>query len=94
MPDQCQVLVRLVSWQELMVQAIWETIWHYLDIFPSGSDGKESACNAGDSGLFPGSGRSLEKGMATYSSVVAWRTPWTEETGGLQFMGLQRVGPN
>ena len=55
MPDQCQVLVRLVSWQELMVQAIWETIWHYLDIFPSGSDGKESACNAGGSGLFPGS---------------------------------------
>ena len=36
----------------------------------------------------------LEKIMATYSSILAWRiiTPWTEETGGLQFMGLQRVG--
>ena len=34
----------------------------------------------------------LEKGMATYSSILAWRIPWTEEPGGLQFMGLQRVG--
>ena len=34
----------------------------------------------------------LEKGMATYSSVLAWRIPWTEETGGLQSMGSQRVG--
>ena len=34
----------------------------------------------------------LEKGMATYSSILAWRIPWTEEPGGLQSMGLQRVG--
>ena len=34
----------------------------------------------------------LEKGMATLSSIPAWRIPWTEETGGLQSMGLQRVG--
>ena len=33
----------------------------------------------------------LEKGMATHSSVPAWRIPWTEEPGGLQSMGLQRV---
>ena len=33
----------------------------------------------------------LEKGMATYSSILAWRIPWTEEPGGLQSMGLQRV---
>ena len=33
----------------------------------------------------------LEKGMATQSSILAWRIPWTEEPGGLQFMGLQRV---
>ena len=37
---------------------------------------------------------SLEKEMATHSSVLAWRTPWTEETGGLQSMGLQSVGHN
>ena len=34
----------------------------------------------------------LEEGMATHSSVVAWRLPWTEEPGGLQSMGSQRVG--
>ena len=33
----------------------------------------------------------LEKGMATHSSVLAWRIPWTEEPGGLQSMGSQRV---
>ena len=33
----------------------------------------------------------LEKGMATHSSILAWRMPWTEEPGGLQSMGLQRV---
>ena len=34
----------------------------------------------------------LEKGMATHSSILAWRIPWTEEPGGLQSVGLQRVG--
>ena len=33
----------------------------------------------------------LEKGMATHSSILAWRIPWTEEPGGLQFVGSQRV---
>ena len=59
-----------------------------------GSDGIESACNAGDLGLVPGSGRSLEKEMATYSSVLAWEIPWTEEPNGLRTMGSQRVGNN
>ena len=34
----------------------------------------------------------LEKETATHSSILAWRIPWTEEPGGLQSMGLQRVG--
>ena len=34
----------------------------------------------------------LEKEMATHSSILAWRIPWTEEPGGLQYMGSQRVG--
>ena len=34
----------------------------------------------------------LEEGMATHSSSLAWRTPWTEESGGLQSMGSHRVG--
>ena len=36
----------------------------------------------------------LEKGMATHPSILAWRIPWTEEPGGLQSMGPQRVGHN
>ena len=58
---------------------------------PGGSDSKESACNAGDEGLIPGSGRSLEKEMATHSSILAWEIPWTEEPGGLQSMGSQKT---
>jgi len=46
--------------------------------FPGGSDGKESACGAGDPGSVPGSGRSPEKEMATPSSILAWSIPWTE----------------
>ena len=34
----------------------------------------------------------LEEAMATHSSILAWKIPWTEEPGGLQSMGLQRVG--
>ena len=58
---------------------------------PGGSDSKASACNVGDPGLTPGSGRSLEKEMATHSSTLAWKIPRTEEPGGLQSMGSQRV---
>ena len=36
----------------------------------------------------------LEKEMATHSRILAWRIPWTEKPGGLQSMGLQRVGCN
>ena len=54
--------------------------------------GKESACNKGDPGSIPGQEDPLEKGMATHSSILAWKIPWTEEPGGLQSMGSQRVG--
>ena len=56
--------------------------------FSSGSDGKESACNVKDLDLIPG----LEKGMATHSSILVWRIPWTEEPGRPQSMESQRVG--
>ena len=36
----------------------------------------------------------LEKEMATHSSILAWKIPWTEEPGRLQSLGSQRVGPN
>ena len=108
--------------------------------FFGGSEGKASACNAGDLGLIPGSGRcpgdvngnplqysclenpmdggawwatvygvtrsrtrlrdftftfhfhALEKEMATHSSTLAWKIPWTEEPCRLQSTGSQRVG--
>ena len=41
-----------------------------------------------------GSNDSLEKEMASHSSILVWKTTWTEEPGGLQSMGSQRVGPN
>ena len=50
--------------------------------FPGGSDSKHSACNAGGQGVMPGSGRSLEKGMATHSNILPWRIPWTESLVG------------
>ena len=49
--------------------------------FPGGSGGKESAHNLGDLGWIPGSGQSLEEEIATRSSILAWRIPWTEESG-------------
>ena len=42
-------------------------------------------------GSIPGSGRSLEEGMATHSSILAWRIPWTEESGRLQPIRSHRV---
>ena len=58
--------------------------------FPSGSDGKESACKQETQVRSLGPEDLLEKGMATHSSVLAQRIPWTEEPGRLQSMGLQR----
>jgi len=57
--------------------------------------GKESVCNSGAAGnmsLIPGSRKSLEEGIATHSSILAWRIPETGETGGLLSMGSHRVG--
>ena len=97
--------------------------------FPGSSGSKESACDAGDLGLIPRSGRSSGEGngnplqysclknsmnggawqlqstgckesdiierltlqYTTHSRILAWRIPWTEEPGGLQSMGSQRV---
>ena len=50
---------------------------------PCGSDCKETAGNGGDRGSIPGSEDPLKKGVATHSSILAWRIPWTEEPGGL-----------
>ena len=53
--------------------------------FPGDLDGKESTCNAGDPGSIPGSviPSPMEKGMATHSSILFWKIPWTEKPGWL-----------
>ena len=53
------------------------------------SDSKESACSAGDWGLIPGLGRFFGE---KFSSILTWRISWTEEPGGLQYMGLKESG--
>ena len=63
--------------------------------FPGDLDSKESTCNAGDPGSIPESGRSPVEGNGyPLQYILAWRIPGTEEPGGLQSMGLQRVGHN
>ena len=60
--------------------------------FPGGSDGKNLPAMR-ETWVRPlGWEDPLEKETTTHSSVLAWRTPWTEEPGGLQSMGSQRVG--
>ena len=74
--------------------------WARLSDFdlPCSSDGKESACNAGDLGSIPGSGKSLGEENAFPSFLpstpvfLAWRTPWIEKPGRLQSIGSQKVG--
>ena len=73
-----------------------ETGKYVLHGLPGGDNGKESACQGRRhekyrfdpwAGRFPGEGA-----VATHSNILAWRIPWTEEPGGLQSIGLQRVG--
>ena len=58
--------------------------------FPGGSDGEESACSAEDRVQSLGQEDPLEKETATYSSILTWRVPQTEETGGLQVHGAAK----
>ena len=60
--------------------------------FPGGSDGKASVYNAGDPGSIPGLGRYPGEGNGNPLQYFAWKIPWMEELGGLQFMGSLGVG--
>ena len=64
--------------------------------FSGGISGKEPFYpgDTGDSGSILSQDNPLEKEMATHSSVLAWRIPWTEKPGRLQCIGLLRVGHN
>ena len=60
--------------------------------FPGGSDSKNLPAVQETQVQSPGQEYPLEEEMATHSSLLAWRIPWTEKPGGLQCMGLQRAG--
>ena len=55
---------------------------------------KNLPANAGDLGSVTGLERFPEKEAAILSNILAWKIPWTEESGGLQYIGSQRVGHN
>ena len=79
------------------ISLVFKIYFTYLEVYiitfglPDGSAGKESACSAEDTGDSPGWEGPLEEEMETHSSILSWRIPWTEETGGLQSMGSWRV---
>ena len=60
--------------------------------FPSGSAVKNPPAMQEAQVQSQGREDSLEEGVASHSSILAWRIPWTEESGGLQSIGSQRVG--
>ena len=60
--------------------------------FPSGSVVKNPPAMQETEVRFPGWEDTLEKEMATHSSILVWEIPWTEKPDGLQFMGSQRIG--
>ena len=62
--------------------------------FPGGSVVKNLSANAGDVGSIPSGTDPLEEEMVTHSSILAWKTLWTEEPGGLQSSWSQRGGHN
>ena len=53
---------------------------------------KEFAYSAGYPGSIPGSGRFPGEGNGYHSSILAWRVPWIQESGELQFKGSERIG--
>ena len=72
-------------------QGLGSTLCWYLRASLVPQTVKDPPANARDLSSIPASGRPPEKGMATHSSVLAWRISWTEEPGGLQSMGSDRV---
>ena len=78
--NSCKSNMHITS-QWLLIRVLQESL-----LIAGGSAGKESTCSVGDLGSIPGLGRSLEKGLATHSSILAWRIPWA-----IQSMGSQRI---
>ena len=85
----CLILASLLAFRYLTTDYFSCYTEGYAVSLPCGSDGKKSACNAGDLGLSPGLGRSPGEGMATHSRFLAWEIPWTEEPGSCSLWGCK-----
>ena len=88
------LVIQLFHYYHIWYGDLW---WMIFDVtttncFPHGSDNKESTCGLRETWVQSlGWEDPLEEGMATHSSILAWGSPWTEEPGGLQSKGSQRV---
>jgi len=77
----------------LQLYSVWEKFLYYVLGFPSGTVVKNPLANVRDTRVSSlGREDPLKEEMATHSSSLAWKIPWTEEPGGLQSMESQRVG--
>ena len=88
---RCPMVSALIS-AEILSASFGGSSWSTSGAFPRGSI-KNLPAVLEIWVWFLGGEDPLEKGLATYSSILAWRIPWTEEPGTLQSMGSQRVGP-
>ena len=91
-PVSLSVIPFIFSYPSLITCLLWSSLNMGIMLYRASLEAqmvKNLACSVGDSGLIPGPGKSPEKGMAPYSSILAWRIPWTEESGRLQSIGSQ-----
>ena len=90
--DTCKALGTVPGTQQLYIMIITH---QRSRAFPGGAVAKNPPANAGDTrdvgSIFPGQEDPLEQEMATHSNILVWKIPWTEESDGLQSMGLQTV---
>ena len=75
------------KWKGKLVQLLWNMVFYYLSKFLV----VKNLPTMQETGLIPGQDDPLEKGIATHSSILAWRIPWTEKPGRLWSIGSQRV---
>ena len=85
-PLSWRLCVFSLSWAQLLGSGSLES----KSKLKLGANNKESACNAADPGSIPELEDPLEEELATHSSILARRTPWTEKSGGMQSVGLQK----
>ena len=97
-PQKCPFYLVFLSWY--LIQDFTESSYVHTFLLsrikpfwglPWWLSSKESTSQAGDMDSIPRSGRSPEEEMATHSSILAWRIPWTEEPGGLQSTGCKEL---